>query len=117
MNKRRLGADKEEAAARYLTQHGARVLAKNYRCRQGEIDLVAQDGEYLVFCEVKFRKDHAMGTPGEAVGYQKQKKICRVAAVYRTYHGISLGTAIRYDVIAIEGDQITWIKNAFPHCE
>lgn len=104
-------------AARYVTRQGARVLAKNYRCRQGEIDLVVQDGEYLVFCEVKFRKDPAMGTPQEAVGYAKQRKICRVAMVYRAYRGLPLGTPIRYDVIAIQGDEINWIKNAFPHCE
>ena len=114
-NKRRLGADKELLAAEYLKLHGVMILEKNFRSRQGEIDLIVRDGEYLVFCEVKYRKNAGMGRPQEAVGLTKQRKICKVGAYYRMLHQIGLGAAIRYDVIAVQGDQITWIKNAFPH--
>lgn len=114
-NKRKLGANKEELAAQYLEKQGVRILERNFRSHQGEIDLVAKHGECLVFVEVKYRRDAQRGTPQEAVGFPKQKKICRVADFYRLKHGIGSLTSIRYDVVAIEGDQIDWIPNAFPH--
>ena len=58
---------------------GMRILEKNYRCREGEIDLVAMDGSYLVFVEVKYRRDQHAGHPAEAVDARKQRKIVRTA--------------------------------------
>ena len=70
---------------------------------------------YVVFAEVKYRGSAAKGSPEEAVGITKQRKICRVADYYRMMHGMSDSVPVRYDVVAIDGQTITWIKNAFPH--
>ncbi len=115
MNRRRVGADKEGLAAAFLESRGVSILERNYRSRSGEIDLVGRDGEYLVFIEVKYRASSCMGHPEEAVGYSKQRLICRVADHYRLVRRLPAQTAIRYDVIAIEGEEIRWVKNAFPH--
>ena len=114
-NKRMIGADMETRAVEYLVSQGVEVLERNFRCRQGEIDIVCRDGSYLVFVEVKFRASLKKGAPEEAVGVAKQKVICRVADYYRCTHGIGQSVAVRYDVIAVLNDQIRWYRNAFPH--
>ena len=115
INRRKVGADGENLAAAYLQRQGVAILERNYRSRKGEIDLIGRDGEYLVFFEVKYRRGADMGYPEEAVGIAKQRQICRVADCYRMVKNLSLQTAVRYDVIAVEGEQIRWVKNAFPH--
>ncbi len=114
MNKRSVGSSKEQAAQAYLKRQGVRIVEMNFRVRQGEIDLIGYDGDVLVFFEVKYRKTAAYGLPQEAVGTKKQLQICKVAAFYRSFHHISSSALIRYDVIAILGEEISWIKNAFP---
>lgn len=74
-NHRQVGADYEQAAGYYLEQFGYIVLEYNYRCRAGEIDLIAKDGDCLVFCEVKYRADSGKGNPLEAVNIRKQRII------------------------------------------
>ena len=115
MNKRAIGADKERIAEAYLKEKGTRILARNFRIRQGEIDLIGYHGGYLVFFEVKYRASGLKGLPEEAVGIQKQKQICRVADYYRSTRRISLSMPIRYDVVAIEKDVVRWYQNAFIH--
>lgn len=115
MNKRKVGSDHENVAAAYLEKQGLRVIDRNFRCRLGEIDLICRQEEYFVFVEVKFRSNDDKGMPQEAVGYAKQKKICKVADYYRLTHGLGESTAVRYDVVAVKGEQIEWIPNAFPH--
>jgi putative endonuclease len=115
MNTRRKGTEYEQVAADYLTKNGVRILEKNYRNRKGEIDIIGRDGDYTVFFEVKYRRDSSKGSPAEAVTYYKQKNICMVADYYRMVHGMNDGTPIRYDVVGICGDKITWYKNAFEH--
>lgn len=115
MNKRKVGYDKEELAATHLEQQGLVILQRNFSCRQGEIDIVACHGAYLVFVEVKYRSGDSMGTALGAVDYRKQRRICRVADYYRVLHKIGSQRMIRYDVVAIQGDKIQWIQNAFPH--
>ncbi|MBO4337405.1 MAG: YraN family protein [Lachnospiraceae bacterium] len=114
MNKRSVGDGREKMAAAYLSGRGVRIAEKNFRLRQGEIDLIGYEDKTLVFFEVKYRKNADCGSPAEAVGIRKQTQICRVAAFYRSFHNISFDTPVRYDVISILGDEITWIKNAFP---
>ena len=109
---RQTGTDYERAAGYYLEQLGYEILEYNYRCRAGEIDLVAKDGEYLVFCEVKYRSDRRKGGPLEAVGPAKQKTIFRCAMFYLTERHIE-NVPCRFDVIGIEGTEVTYIKNAF----
>lgn len=115
MNKRQIGTEYEEMAARYLAQSGCEILARNFRCRFGEIDLVASDGTGLVFVEVKYRKSRANGLPEEAVSPSKMRTISRVADFYRARYRVPDTVPCRFDVIAIEGQKIRHHKNAFPY--
>lgn len=115
-NRRAVGTDYEKKAAEYLCSKGYRILAHSFRCHFGEIDLIAKDGEYLVFIEVKYRTDNNAGEPQEAVGCRKQQKICRTAAYYCMKQGFSPDQPCRFDVAAIRGEDITIIKNAFEFC-
>lgn len=114
MNKREIGNVMEEKAADFLRKEGYRILKRNYRCKVGEIDLIVTDGRYLIFVEVKFRKNVASGTPQEAVTYYKQRKISKTAAWYLTENGLDLYTPCRFDIVAIEGERVSHIKDAFP---
>ncbi|MGN1147820.1 MAG: YraN family protein [Lachnospiraceae bacterium] len=114
-NTRRTGTEKEAQAALYLTERGFRIKEQNFRCRQGEIDIIGFDGEYLVFVEVKYRGSIAFDNPLAAVGTAKQRKICRVADYYRYRKGIPAEIPVRYDVVGILQEETVWIKNAFPH--
>lgn len=111
-NKRKTGAMYERAAGVYLEQIGYKVLEYNYRCRSGEIDIVAMDKDYLVFCEVKYRSDGKKGTPLEAVDVRKQKILFLCAMHYLKERHLE-NVPCRFDVIGIEGEETTHIKNAF----
>ncbi len=115
MNTRKKGEAYERIAAEYLKDNGVVMLEHNYRNRKGEIDIIGKDGEYTVFFEVKYRKNHFAGYPEEAVNYGKQRTICRVADYYRMTHHIGEFSPVRYDVVGICGTEITWYKNAFEH--
>lgn len=112
-NTRKTGREKEELAEEYLCQQGYKILEKNFYGRFGEIDIIAREGDTLVFAEVKYRKSERLGNPLEAVDARKQKRICRTALYYFAKHHISDSTPCRFDVIGIIGDDITHIKNAF----
>ncbi len=113
MNKRTIGSAYEQVAAAFLESRGYRILELNYRNRYGEIDIIARDGQYLVFVEVKYRKDLSEGLPAQAVNYNKQRKITKVAMYYCSGHNISEYEPMRFDVVGILGDEITLYKNAF----
>lgn len=115
MNTRQQGAEKELLAAAYLEKQGMTITERNFRGRQGEIDLIGYHNGYLVFVEVKFRSGTTKGSALAAVDGKKQKQICKVADYYRLLHGISDYNPIRYDVVAIQNETIQWIQNAFPH--
>lgn len=115
MNKRKVGTDKEQLATAYLEEQGMKIVEHNFRNRQGEIDIIARHGNYLVFVEVKYRSSNSKGSALEAVDYRKQRQICKVADYYRYLHRLGMNTMIRYDVVAIQGEEIVWIPNAFPH--
>lgn len=107
-----LGAKNERIAERYLIDRGLRLLARNHRCRLGELDLVMRDGDTLVFVEVRYRRSARYGTPAETVDYHKQRRLAAVAGHFLQTHPTEL--ACRFDVVAIAGpDRIQWIKNAF----
>lgn len=116
INKRQTGTEYEFVADQYLKERGVRIIEHNFRNRFGEIDLIGYDGEYLVFFEVKYRKDIRKGSPAEAVSTKKCHTICRVADYYRMKHGIGDFTPMRFDVIAICGKEIQWFRNAFAYC-
>ncbi|MCM1441287.1 MAG: YraN family protein [Roseburia sp.] len=113
MNKRRKGAQWEEKAASYLTDMGYHILEMNYRCRLGEIDIIAKESGYYVFAEVKYRSSNEYGSPLEAVTPAKQQRIRRVALVYLLEHGISMYVNCRFDVVGILNGEITLIQDAF----
>ena len=114
MNKRKLGAAYENKAAEYLeNRERYKILQRNYRCPLGEIDLIAVDAGVLVFVEVKYRKDLALGTPFEAVHYKKQKTIQNIARYYLMEHPDFFFCPCRFDVVGILGEKLTLIKNAF----
>lgn len=112
-NKREIGSRYEDMAAAFLEQQGFRILERNFRDRKGEIDLVARDGNILVFVEVKYRKDIQKGYPEEAVGYSKQQRIRHTAEYYLYRHHLGEDTACRFDVVSILGTEIRLIKDAF----
>lgn len=113
INKREKGAQKEDQVCAYLLSMGVEIKERNFRCRQGEIDIIGYDEEYLVFFEVKYRSSRSMGSAADAVGYAKQRRICRVADYYRMIHRCGENIPIRFDVVAIDGENLKWIKNAF----
>ena len=115
MNKRTVGTAYEKQAGTYLMEQGYQILEYNFRCRLGEIDIVAKDGAYLVFVEVKYRKNAASGNPFEAVNHKKQKTISRTASYYCLTHGYGETTPCRFDVVAVLGDQIQVVQNAFEY--
>ena len=97
----------------YLKKKGYRILEANFRCRFGEIDLIARDGAYLVFIEVKYRSSLKDGDSLEAVNRRKQRKIIRVAEYYLCMHQEKADLPCRFDVIGIEEERIRLIRNAF----
>lgn len=114
MNQRTIGAKHENVAAEYLKKEGYTILERNYRCRYGEIDLIAKKGNLLVIVEVKYRSKGSCGDPTEAVDGYKQKKICRVTLDYLMRNPYFHGKQCRFDVIAIYGNgKVRHIKNAF----
>lgn len=99
-----LGRLGEELAGRHLEAQGYRILARNYRCQAGEVDLIAQDRECLVFVEVRIRRGDEWGTPEESVTRTKQARLVRVAETYlaeREYWDADW----RIDVVAVELDR------------
>lgn len=112
-NNREIGTNAEQKVKQYLQSHGIDVLEMNYRCRQGEIDVIAKDQEYYVFIEVKYRNSAQYGYPMEAVDARKQRRISKTAAYYLYSHGLSEYTPVRFDVASLTQSTITYYKNAF----
>lgn len=111
-----LGKQGEEQAAIYLKEAGCTIIAQNYTCPWGEIDLIAQDGSYLVFVEVRVRSSQRYGSPLESVNAQKQAKVRKVAQYYLQMHGKHKGP-IRFDVAGFTRSgkefSLVYIRNAF----
>ncbi|MCW5203487.1 YraN family protein [Desulfobulbus sp. US2] len=107
------GRSGEALAAQYLEQQGYIILERNYRLRIGEVDIIARDGEYLVFIEVKTRRSTRFGSPFEAVDARKQQQIVKIASAY--LQGKEL--PVRFDVVAVhlngQDVRIEVLKNAF----
>ncbi len=95
-----LGKQGEDIATAHLKKNGFQIITRNYRQKSGEIDIIARDGEWLVFVEVKTRKSLRYGQPFEAVTQKKQTQIGRVALDYLTRNKL-LDQAVRFDVISI----------------
>ena len=99
-----LGRQGEQLAAEYLQRAGLRILERNWRCSDGEIDIVAADRRVLVACEVKTRSGTGYGTPLEAVTPRKRSRLRRLAVRWVVAHGV-LFDEVRVDVVAVLRDQ------------
>ncbi|MCI8482889.1 MAG: YraN family protein [Lachnospiraceae bacterium] len=110
---RKTGSFWEGQAAEFLQNKGYEILHRNFTSRWGEIDLVARQGDYLVFVEVKYRKDSSGGHPLEAVDGFKQRRIFQTAKYYCLRFGYGENTPCRFDVIGILGTEVIHVENAF----
>jgi len=107
------GALAEDLAARFLIAQGLRLIARNYRCRLGEIDLILTDGPLLVFVEVRLRRSAGFGGAAQSITHAKRQRILRAA---RHYLMDQAQRPCRFDAIlldALAAERIEWIKNAF----
>jgi len=116
-NKRDLGNAVENKTVDYLEQRNVTILQRNYLCKMGEIDIIAQDQQDLIFIEVRYRKNDYYGGALASVNLKKQKRLIRAASHYMQKTRITNRTACRFDVIAISGNldqlEFNWIKAAF----
>lgn len=115
-NKRRVGDKYERLAAEHLQRAGYRIRERNFRCKFGEVDLIAEKDGYLVFVEVKYRSTARYGMPSEAVDARKQRRICNVASFYLYKNHLPADTPVRFDVAAVSEQSMEMIENAFPYC-
>ena len=121
LNRRQnLGQSGEDIAAKFLSKNGYSILTRNYRCRHGEIDIIAKLRDTLVFIEVKTRTSTAYGSPAAAVTLKKQRQISKTALYYLTEHNL-FDSPARFDVVSITigpdlASQIDIITNAFDLC-
>lgn len=111
MNNVEKGRIGEIIAKNYLRLRFYKILETNYRRKTGEIDIIAKKGKYIIFVEVKYRKDTSKGFPREAVTSYKQRQIIRTAEMYIIENNIK--SDLRFDVIEILGKKVEHIKNAF----
>ena len=109
----RSGRQAEALAALFLQQHGIEVIARNYRCRLGEIDLIARDGTTLVFVEVRMRTSQAFGGAAASITARKRRRLTSAARHYLA--GAPRMPACRFDALLVNGADrsLEWIKNAF----
>lgn len=111
------GGGWEEVAESFLRQRGLKLLERNYRCRLGELDLVMQHEDQLVFIEVRYRNNASCGDGAESVGHYKQLRVAKAAAHYLARNPRRAAMACRFDVVSIGGQgqatRVNWIRNAF----
>lgn len=106
-----LGSKAEDEAARFLARHGLDIVARNFRTRFGEIDLVARDGETLVFIEVRMRSSAHFGGAADSIDLRKQARI--VAAARQFLARMKREPPCRFDVVTLDGGPPQWLRGAF----
>jgi putative endonuclease len=115
--KQRAGDRAEAIAAAHLARHGVRTVARNYRCRLGEIDLVCDDAGALVFVEVRLRRSAGYGGAGASIDFRKRQRIVAAARHYLALHAGRAGDRpCRFDAVLLDGldeTRVEWIRNAF----
>jgi putative endonuclease len=105
------GKEAENHAASFLQSQGLRLVARNYRCRMGEIDLIMEHGSTLVFVEVRMRRSENFGGAAASITGHKQRKL-----IHAAQHFLQQQTkqpSCRFDAVLMSGDKIEWIKDAF----
>jgi len=118
MNRNNAGYEAEKLAATFLQNHGLKLVLENYHCRFGEIDLIMQEANTLVFVEVRLRKNNQFGGASASITKQKQEKLIATAEHYLQKHDSqSYGeSACRFDAVLMQNhnlENIEWIRNAF----
>ena len=112
-----LGKKSEQLACQFLEKNGLKLLEKNFNSRFGELDLIMQDSQELVFVEVRYRKNTNFGHTSETITYAKQSKIIKTASVFLQQHAKLAEYPARFDVVCLTGNvndaNIEWIKSAF----
>ena len=108
---RKKGIKGEKLAAKYLKRGGYKVLARNYKCPFGEVDIIARRGDVVAFVEVKLRTSEDFGAPSQAVNRTRMQRYINVARFYFT--GREMDCTVRFDIIEVEGDKINHIISAF----
>ena len=111
-----LGNRAEQQAFRYLLDRGLQPVARNFRSRGGEIDLIMLHGDCLTFIEVRYRRSTRFAAPALTVDIHKQRKIVRTSALFCTRHRAYANHVMRFDVVAVEGTNpptIKWVRDAF----
>jgi len=111
--RRALGAIGEQAAADWYARNGYEIVARNWRCRDGELDLIVRRGRAFVFCEVKTRTSDAFGAPVEAVTKAKQVRLRHLAARWLGEHAGVRASEIRFDVASVLAGQVEIVQGAF----
>lgn len=111
------GSKWERLAESFLCKKGLKTLVRNFNCRVGEIDLIMQDEQTLVFTEVRYRASHAYGSGAESVSYTKQRRLIRAAQKFLQINTPHPDQPCRFDVVSISDrsgrPSIDWIRNAF----
>lgn len=110
-NKREIGNSGEDTAVKFLENKGYKILERNYYSRYGEIDIIAQDENTIVFIEVKYRKNNSFGSPLESISSKKIKSLCLTAKKYVQSEDIDS----RFDVVSITGSNVEHLINAFEY--
>jgi len=109
------GKQAEDLAARFLVKRGLSILARNFRCRGGEIDLVCRDGKAIVFVEVRLRRNPGFGGAGASITPTKQRRIILAAQHYLAAHARA-DNDCRFDCILLDGiseNRLDWVRDAF----
>ncbi len=111
------GERAETLACGFLERHGLRLLARNYRCARGELDLIMRDGSTLVFVEVRYRKGHRYGSAAESVDARKRGRLTATASHYLQSNPRAALAPARFDVVCVTpgagGEHVEWIRDAF----
>lgn len=108
--KKQIGDAGEERAARHLAAQGLRIVARNFRVKGGEIDLVCRDGATTVFVEVRRRASADFGGAGASITPRKQQRLILAARHWLARHG---DTGCRFDCVLIDGEKLAWLRDAF----
>ncbi len=115
--KQQAGQTAEDLACEHLQQKGLQLIERNFRCRQGEIDLIMRDDAYLVFIEVRYRRNASFCSGAETVDRRKQQKLITTASHYLQQHSRLAQHPSRFDVISMsqqaDATSIDWIQDAF----
>ena len=116
-NTRVQGSRWEDEAETWLTARGLKPVERNFNCRVGEVDLIMEDGQILVFAEVRYRRKSGFGSGAETVTRLKQQRIMRAAQRYLQFHPFRASQPCRFDVLSLGhtagGLQVDWIRDAF----